>query len=57
MENKIDRRRNYGIVLDTETANTRRNAKGQLETADALFYDLGFAVVDTRGMFTKNFLL
>lgn len=55
MENKIDRRRNYGIVLDTETANTRRNAKGQLETADALFYDLGFAVVDTRGNVYEEF--
>lgn len=46
---KIDRRRNYGIVFDTETANTGLNEEGQLLIKDGLFYDFGFAVVDTKG--------
>ena len=47
--NKIDRRRNYGIVFDTETANTGLNENGQLFFKDGLFYDFGFSVVDTKG--------
>lgn len=47
--NKIDRRRNYGIVFDTETANTGLNEDGQLFFKDGLFYDFGFSVVDTKG--------
>ena len=46
---KIDRRRNYGIVFDTETANTGLNEEGQLFFKDGLFYDFGFSVVDTKG--------
>ena len=46
---KIDRRRNYGIVFDTETANTGLNEDGQLFFKDGLFYDFGFSVVDTKG--------
>ena len=46
---KIDRRRNYGIVFDTETANTGLNENGQLFFKDGLFYDFGFSVVDTKG--------
>ena len=38
--NKIDRRRHYIIVLDTETANT---------LDDPFVYDIGWAVVDTHG--------
>ena len=49
MEQKIDRRRNYGIVFDTETANTGLNEDGQLFFKDGLFYDFGFSVVDTKG--------
>lgn len=37
---KIDKRKHYILVLDTETANT---------IEDNLFYDLGAAVVDTHG--------
>lgn len=45
---KIDYRHHYVIVLDTETANTFRNGK-QLDTSNALVYDCGWAVVDTKG--------
>lgn len=37
---KIDKRRNYVLVLDIETANI---------TEDALAYDVGFAVADKKG--------
>lgn len=46
---KIDKRHNYIIVFDCETANTERNEKGNLDTHSALVYDLGWAVVDTKG--------
>lgn len=48
--NKIDRRRNYYICLDTETANT--------EVEDMRFplvYDLGFAVIDKKGTVYETF--
>ena len=46
---RIDRRRNYGIVFDTETANTGLNEEGQMFFKDGLFYDFGISVVDTKG--------
>lgn len=46
--NKIDHRRNYYLMLDTETANTFKDEKG-LDRASALVYDFGFAVVDKWG--------
>lgn len=46
---KIDRRRHYILVLDTETANTMRNEKGQLDTSNCLVYDCGWCVCDTKG--------
>ncbi len=46
---KIDRRRHYIMVLDTETCNTFRDAKGNLNTSNALVYDIGWAVVDKHG--------
>lgn len=48
MTNKIDRRRNYIMMLDTETANTR-NVNGQLDTRDVLVYDFGWQVIDKHG--------
>lgn len=42
---KIDRRRHYIIVLDTETANG---------LDDPLVYDIGWAVVDTHGKVYKT---
>lgn len=46
---KIDKRKNYYLVLDTETTNTYKNEKGQLETHSALVYDIGFQVIDKKG--------
>ena len=46
---KIDRRRNYVIVTDTETANTLTTAQGKLDMSCVLAYDCGWVVADTRG--------
>lgn len=46
--NKIDYRRHYVLVLDTETANTFREGNS-LDTTSALAYDCGWSVVDTKG--------
>lgn len=46
---KIDRRRHYIIVLDTETANTFTDENGRLDTSSTLVYDLGWAVTDKHG--------
>ena len=46
MGKKIDQRRRYYLVLDTETANTYRDENNRLVSKDALFYDLGAQVVD-----------
>lgn len=46
--NKIDHRRNYYLMLDTETANTFKDERG-LDRTSALVYDFGFAVVDKWG--------
>lgn len=48
MNQKIDRRHIYGICLDTETANTISDEHG-LDMTNALFYDLGFQVIDSHG--------
>lgn len=45
----IDSRHIYGIVLDTETANTITLENGGLDMSNVLFYDLGFQVVDSHG--------
>lgn len=37
---KIDRRRKYGIMIDTETANGLDNP---------LFYDVGYQIIDSKG--------
>ena len=46
---KIDYRRHYVLVLDTETANTARTADGKLDTSSVLMYDCGWSIVDTKG--------
>ena len=51
---KIDRRHVYGIVLDTETANTARTEDGKLDTSSVLMYDCGWSVVDTKGNVYKE---
>ena len=45
---KIDRRHIYGIMLDTETANTIQEGS-RLDTSSVLPYDIGFAIIDTYG--------
>lgn len=46
---KIDRRRHYILVLDTETANTITNPDGSMDMSSTLVYDCGWQVVDTHG--------
>ena len=48
MNHKIDRRHIYGIMIDTETANTIQDGHG-LDMSNVLFYDLGFQLVDSHG--------
>ena len=45
----MDKRHVYGILLDTETANTIVEEDGKLDMRHALPYDFGFAVIDTKG--------
>lgn len=46
---KIDHRRHYVLVLDTETANTLTDEKGGMDMSSVLVYDCGWSVVDTKG--------
>lgn len=46
---KIDHRHNYGIMLDTETANTLSTENGGLDMSNVLPYDFGFAIIDSHG--------
>jgi len=46
---KIDRRRHYILVVDTETANTIMGEDGKMDMSDVLVYDCGWAVVDKYG--------
>lgn len=46
--NKIDRRHVYGIMIDTETANTIQNGNN-LDMTNVLPYDIGWAVIDSHG--------
>lgn len=45
----MDKRKNYGIILDTETANTIIEDDGKLNMFSVLPYDIGFAIIDTKG--------
>lgn len=54
MATKIDKRRNYIIVLDTETCNTLED-NGKMDMSNVLVYDCGFAVCDTRGNVYEKF--
>lgn len=47
--NTIDKRKHYGIIVDTETANTIEESDHSLDMRYVLPYDIGFAVIDTRG--------
>lgn len=46
---KIDRRRTYIMMLDTETCNTRNDENGKLDMSDVLVYDKGWEVIDKHG--------
>ena len=46
---KIDHRRHYVLVLDTETANTIVQEDGKMDMSNVLMYDCGWSVVDTKG--------
>lgn len=50
----IDHRRVYGIMLDTETANTLED-NGKLDMSNVLVYDVGFAVIDSHGNVYETF--
>lgn len=39
--NKIDKRRHYILVVDTETANTHTTEDGRLDTSSVLMYEDG----------------
>lgn len=52
--NNIDHRHIYGIMLDTETANTHSTDAG-LDMSDVLPYDIGFAVIDSHGRVYEKF--
>lgn len=45
---KIDKRKHYVLVLDTETANTIQDGK-KMDMSNVLVYDCGWSVVDTKG--------
>lgn len=45
---KIDRRRHYILVVDTETANTIQD-DNKLDMSNVLVYDCGWQVIDTHG--------
>ena len=53
---KIDYRKNYILVFDTETANS--NSQEGLCPANSMVYDLGWLIVDTKGKVyeTKSFV-
>lgn len=50
---KIDRRRHYILVVDTETANTIE-CNGKLDMSNVLVYDCGWQIVDTKGNVYKS---
>lgn len=47
--NKIDHRKHYVLVLDTETANTLVGEDGKMDMSCVMMYDAGWSVVDTKG--------
>ena len=45
----IDKRRNYYVVLDTETCNGLVQDDGGLDLSQSLVYDIGWQVIDKKG--------
>ena len=52
--NKIDYRRHYVLICDTETANTLTAENGRLDMSNVLMYDCGWSIVDTKGNVYKE---
>jgi hypothetical protein len=52
--NKIDHRRHYIIMLDTETANTIVREDGSLDMTSVFVYDIGWQVIDKQGRVYEN---
>lgn len=52
--NKIDKRRHYVLILDTETANTHVLPDGKMDMSDVLMYDCGWSIIDTKGNVYKE---
>lgn len=46
---KIDKRKTYILVIDTETANGTVTKEGKTDFRDCQVYDFGYAVIDKRG--------
>ena len=46
---KIDHRRHYILMMDTETANTLTKADGKLDMTSVFIYDMGWQVTDRHG--------
>lgn len=46
---KIDRRKTYILVVDTETANGTITKEGKTDFRDCQVYDFGYAVIDKSG--------
>ena len=53
-QQKIDRRKAYYLMVDTETCNTIQNEKG---LGTPFVYDLGIAVIDKRGAVYEQYSL
>lgn len=51
----MDKRKIYGIMLDTETANTIIEEDGKLDMNHVLPYDIGFAIIDSKGNIYEKF--
>ena len=49
MNQKIDRRRNYYLMVDTETCNGIVEEDGKINLNYSLVYDLGLAIIDKHG--------
>lgn len=55
IDTKIDRRKHYIMVLDTETANSIIDERGKLDFSSVLVYDIGYQIIDTHGnVYEKN---
>lgn len=54
-DKQVDKRHIYGIMLDTETANTQQEENGKLDMRFVLPYDFGFAVIDSHGRVYEKF--